>query len=142
MMLHELLPLLATEASECDAFESVVLCKPRNDDGSYGPDAESYPIVDVAVDEADRDVDLVCADAIEDSSHGGTSLTVGAVTSRLQAIASSCREWGVYAGAPTTPIDSEWNIRLDVPIVGIAVNRSERLVAFLQGPREQWGAAA
>jgi len=140
MTLTELLTMLLSEAPGREDYESAVLGRPRNDDGSFGADADSFPVVEVAADEHGQEINLLCGEPVDDSA--SVSLRLNAVTAKLRSFRSNCAEWGVYSGSPRQAINKEWGVRFDVPVVGIAVNHSERIVAFLQGPREQWGPAA
>lgn len=140
MTLAALLDLIAAEAADCGPYESAVMSRLKNADGSYTANAESFPILEVVRNDGGKEVNLLCGEPADEPS--SISLTVEAVAAQLRSYFPSCADWGVFSGSPRERINSQWDIRYDVPIVAIGVNHEARMVAFLQWPPEQWGSAA
>ena len=134
MQVSEAIRLL--DVATCGHYRVAVLCRDRGHATGEWGQVRVFDIVDVAVDDEDRDVNLVTTE--HSKAWPARPLKVNQLLGKLQGLEEQCGSWSLYSRSADTSVSSRWEVRLDVPVVGVGTNHTDRTVGFLQFPEEQW----
>ena len=137
MTLTETIEILRSELPTSARWKVYVLSR---QDGVGNPVDEviQFPIFDVSVDHEDSDVNLLTDDGATAPRPVDEALDVEELLARLESLEEECADYSLFSGSSEQSVSDEWEVRLDVPLVGVARNRESNVFGFLQHPREQW----
>ena len=138
MLLSELIRTVTEGLGNNRDYGVAVLSRKRVGGSIEWGEVESFSVLDVALDEDDRNIDILTDENALDSVGGADALTAEVLLYRLRELEARCGEWSVYSKSSRIPLDPEWDLQIDIPLVGIAMNYEERVIGLLQGPDEQW----
>jgi hypothetical protein len=141
MVLSEIIAELDRELAGRGSYKVAVLTRQRTESTSKWGDIESFPVLDVALDEHDSHVDILTGKDPEDPTEPSTTMNSEQLLQRLRRLEPRCAGWSVYVGSVPHPVNGDWGVRIDAPVVGIGTKHDDHAVGLLQFPPEQWSDA-
>jgi hypothetical protein len=133
MLLSEVIKGLTEGSGDRHGYGVAVLCRKRMGVPTEWGEIETFAVLDVAIDEADRTIDLLTNEV--------SLLTAEGLLQKLRMLEGRCADWSVYSKSSRISMDAEWDVQIDIPLVGTATNHEERVIGLLQGPDDQWRCA-
>jgi SAM-dependent methyltransferase len=129
MTLADVLEQLEPELTACGTWR-VVVVSPGEEGGLEGP---KHSIFDVAVDDVDRDINLLTDQYASNPRLPEEGLTLDQLVARLRELSPACDDWSVFSGSAWTSY-GEYEGRLDIPLVGFARHAFEKHFGFVESP--------
>ena len=137
MKLPEVLEAIDQEMPEKSDWIVAVLTRQKTD-GTTDDGIKQHPIFDVSVDHDDAEINLVTDQESETPRSEAEALSLGTLLSRLTELKRDCSNYSVFSASSFVPLNGEFDLRYDAPLVGVARNHEAQVYGFLQFPADQW----
>ena len=125
------------ELSEADSTWKVRVLSRRHWDGSKSTEILEYPVFGVSFDEEALEIDLLTDEGASAPRTEEQGLSVGQLLSELRTLEGATAEFPVFSASAEVSVD-DYDVRKDVPVIGVAVNAEDEVFGLLQWPPEQW----
>ncbi|ANM30412.1 hypothetical protein ABI59_13780 [Acidobacteria bacterium Mor1] len=164
-----MIELLAAEMPHHESWVVVVLTHEKQGPETDGPVLE-YPVFEVSVDHDDSEINLHTDQEAEKPRPRDEAMTLGALLWELRGLEPRCWEYGVFASSACVSLErmveylacwretdepiedwqsriqraipaGDYDGRIDMPLVGTALNPDQRAFGFLRWPPQQWSGA-
>ena len=138
MKLPEVIAALEAEMPAHAGWRVAVLTRDRSEPTEDEQGVQAFPVLEIFVDDTDRDINLVTSEDAPAGSPTPDGMTLEELLNGLLKLAEACGDFSVYSRSDLVPVDDEYNVRIDCPLVGVALNPETAVFGFLQWPPEQW----